>query len=134
MMRMDADTEALRRIAAELEPGQVRKTLRRGADILGMAPDTLRRRLVEHGLVPPSGKGKVAGRFEEIVREKGGTLLGAPTAPYLACAVRCGACGHEWSPMPANVVYRGTWCPRCACASAAEKRSRKRIYNVGIRS
>ncbi len=77
MMRMDADTEALRRIAAELEPGQVRKTLRRGADMLGMAPDTLRRRLVEHGLVPPSGKGKVAGRFEEIVREKGGTLLGA---------------------------------------------------------
>lgn len=63
----------------------------------------------------------------KIARQKGGKCL---SKEFKGLSVKlkweCKQ-GHKWKAIPANMLYRDTWCPRCARELVAEKR---RAFNA----
>ncbi|CAM9716730.1 unnamed protein product, partial [Hapterophycus canaliculatus] len=60
--------------------------------------------------------------MQEIARGKGGECI---AEEYLGIdekiSFRCGD-GHEWLTSPANLVYKNTWCPKCAALRSTERK------------
>ncbi|CAM9759446.1 unnamed protein product [Ectocarpus sp. 6 AP-2014] len=60
--------------------------------------------------------------MQEIARGKGGECI---AEEYLGIdekiAFRCGD-GHEWLTSPSNLVYKNTWCPKCAALRSVERK------------
>ncbi|CAM9316986.1 unnamed protein product [Scytosiphon promiscuus] len=60
--------------------------------------------------------------MQEIARGKGGECI---AEEYLGMdekiSFRCGD-GHEWLTSPSNLVYKNTWCPKCAALRSTERK------------
>ena len=52
-------------------------------------------------------------KFEEVVKNKGGRVLGEYRYSHCLVEVTC-EFGHIWSVTPTSISSYGSWCPRCA--------------------
>lgn len=112
----------LEAVAKEMERGKVTAALERAAKRLGTHRNTVRRRLVEGGWIRPVRPSVVVAKFVAVMGGRGARILEMPSLPDMPAKVECGECGHVWSPLPANVVYSGTGCPKCGLRKATLSR------------
>lgn len=65
-------------------------------------------------------------KFITIVKEKGGRVLGKYMNNRTKVSIEC-KMGHDWEPIPTNIMSHGYWCPVCAGNSSkvGEERFRK---------
>lgn len=113
----------LRGVANRMVRGKVTAALDEAAKEHGVHRNTVRRRLAEAGLLKaPARSSVVVAKFAAVMERRGANVLTMPTRPDMAAKVECGECGHVWTPLAANVVYKGTGCPKCSVAKNTAKR------------
>lgn len=74
-------------------------------------PTCSRKALAANTRIPRLG----IGRMQEIAKERGGLCLSAEYKnAHTRLLWRCLTCGLQWHAKPANIIARGSWCPKCA--------------------